>query len=508
MSATAAPAGKANLAPGTVLGERFEVESVIGQGAMGVVYRAKDRTTGGTAAVKVLHRQLVQSREFLSRFKREASAASRFRHEAAVRVIATGEAEERRPYIAMDLVAGKSLREIVESGAPLPAGRAANIVQQLLRGLGAAHHAGIVHRDMKPDNIRIVLDEDGIERPKILDFGVAKFIAGDVGEVDGGLKTKTGVVLGTPKYMAPEQIRGEAVDGRADIYSVGAMLHEMLTGKPPFQADDVFGFVAMHLKEQVPALSQRFPEIDIPEELEELVLAMLEKDPRDRPGDAAVLADQLARFAIEDPRAAEKGRALTRGAAAVAAAGVLGAAAGWFLSGSRAGETASSAPIVAAAALTLGLGAAAAAKMFPRPSVYGFVKRVAVVAGALAVGACASIPLSGAPFVLGMFAASGFALTALLAYAGYLLVWNSKALWMRPLVAGVAAPLVAATLLPVLVAPAGHDPYFVRLLSASAAAVAETEDGARSRAFLGAVAIALAFGLASMLLPRPGAARR
>jgi hypothetical protein len=235
---------------------------------------------------------------------------------------------------------------------------------------------------------------------------------------------------------------------------------------------------------------------------------MLEKDPRDRPGDAAALADQLARFAVEDPRAAEKGRVLTRGAAAVAAGGFVGAAAGWFLAAPRAGETASSAPVVAAAALTLGLGAAAAAKMFPRPSVYGFVKRVAVVALALCVGVCASIPLSGAPFVLGMFAASGFALTALLAYAGYLLVWNSRSLWMRPLVAGIAAPLVAATLLPVLVAPAGHDPYFVRLLGTSAAAVADTEGGARTRAFLGAVAIALAFGLASMMLPRPSAARR
>jgi tRNA A-37 threonylcarbamoyl transferase component Bud32 len=508
MSATAAPAGKGTIAPGTVLGERFEVESVVGQGAMGIVYRAKDRTTGEPAAVKVLHRQLVQSREYLSRFKREASAASRFRHEAAVRVIATGEAEERQPYIAMDLVAGKSLRDIVLDGAPMVSGRAANIVQQLLRALGAAHHAGIVHRDMKPDNIRIVIDEDGIERPKILDFGVAKFISGDIGEVDGGLKTKTGIVLGTPKYMAPEQIRGEAVDGRADIYSVGAILHEMLTGKPPFEAEDVFGFVAMHLKEQVPALGERFPEIEIPEELDELVLSMLEKDPRDRPGDAAALADQLASFAVEDPRAAEKGRALTRGAAAVAAGGFVGAAAGWFLAGSRAGETASSAPVVAAAALMLGLGAAAAAKMFPRPSVYGFVKRVAVVSLALLVGALASIPLSSAPFVLGMFAASGFALTALLAYAGYLLVWNSRSLWMRPLVAGIAAPLLAATLLPVLVAPAGHDPYFVRLLGTSAAAVADTEGSARSRAFLGALAIALTFGLASMLLPRPGAARR
>jgi hypothetical protein len=506
--AAAATGSHATLAPGAVLGERFEIEGLIGEGAMGVVYRAKDRSVGRPVAVKVLHKHLVQSREFLSRFRREANAASRFRHDAAVRVLGTGETEDRLPFIAMDLVEGKSLKEIVATDAPMAPGRVANIVHQLLRALGAAHKAGIVHRDMKPDNIRVAIDEDGIERPKILDFGVAKFIAGDAGEMTGGLKTKTGIVLGTPKYMAPEQIRGEAIDGRADVYSVGAMLHEMLTGKPPFEAEDVFGFVSMHLKEKVAPIGERFPECEVPEELDDLVLKMLEKDPRDRPSDAAVLADDLARYAVEDPRAHEKGKALSRGITAVAVGGVAGAAAGVFLTGARGEQAVSLAPAVAAASIGLAVGAAAAARIFPRPSVYGFVKRLSVVAGALLVAALVSVPLLAAPGFHAVCVGFAFALTGLLSYAAYLLVWNSRSLWLRPLLAGLVAPAVAILLVPVLVAPAKRDPYFVSFVDTPRPEVAAVEGDARTQSALGAIAAAIGFGLASVMLPRPGAARR
>ena len=204
-------------APGSVLGDRFEILEPLGAGAMGVVFRAQDRSAGAPAAVKVLHRKLVTSGEYVSRFKREALAASRFRHEAAVKVLGTGETDDGLPYIAMELVEGQSLRELLDRSGPLPVGRACNIAHQLLRALGAAHRRGIVHRDIKPDNVRIVVDDDGIERPKLLDFGIVKFIGGDPGELEGAVKTKTGIVLGTPKYMAPEQVRGEGVDGRADV---------------------------------------------------------------------------------------------------------------------------------------------------------------------------------------------------------------------------------------------------------------------------------------------------
>jgi len=508
MSQTAATARSA-LTPGVLLGERFEIEGVVGEGAMGVVYRAKDKATGEPAAVKVLHKNLAQSREFLLRFRREANAASRFRHENVVRVLATGELEYRTPYVAMELVVGRSLKELIAEGSPMAAGRAANIVAQILRALGAAHRAGIVHRDMKPDNVRVSVDADGIERPKILDFGVAKFIAGDAGEMTGGLKTKTGVVLGTPKYMAPEQIRGETIDGRADVYSVGAVFHEMLSGKPPFEAQDVFGFVAMHLKERVVPLTERFPDLDVPEELDDLVLRMLDKDPKVRPGDAAALADEVAQFAVEDPHAADKNRALVRGIAAVAACGVVGAAAGFFLASPGIADVASVAPAVAAASLGLGGGAAAAAKLFPRPSVYGFVKRILVVAAAVCVLCAASILALSLPALHRAFVASSFALTAMLSYVAYLLVWNSPSKWLRPLASGVVAPLLAVALLPVLVAPPKRDPYFVQFLaSPTRKETTAVEDDARLRCLLGAASIALAFGVASSFLPRPGAARR
>ena len=501
---TATAAGNTTLANGTVLSDRFEIRGLIGEGAMGVVYRAQDRTSDRPAAIKVLHRNLVQSREYLSRFKREANAASRFRHDAAVRVLATGETEERIPYIAMDLVEGKSLKEIIEKEAPLAPGRASNIIQQLLRALGAAHRAGIVHRDMKPDNIRVAVDEDGIERPKILDFGVVKFISGDMGEMTGGLKTKTGIILGTPKYMAPEQVRGEAIDGRADVYSVGAMFHEMLSGKPPFEAQDVFGFVAMHLKERVVPLNERFPEIDIPDELDALVLKMLEKDPKDRPSDANALAEDVLKFAVEDPRAAEKGKALSRGAAAVVIAGVVGAAAAWFLTAPSGLQAGSPRAAVAAASLGLGLGAALAAKLFPRPSVYGFVKRMLVVMAAVTVPCAVAIPFLGVGGVASVFLAAAFALTALLTYASFLLVWSARSVWQRPLVAGIGSSVVAVLVSPVLVAPPAQEAYFIRFFETTA----EVELAARMQNCLGVVCVAIVFGVASMLLPRPGAARK
>lgn len=494
------------LAPGTLLADRFEVRDLLGEGAMGVVYRGADREGdregARPVAIKVLKRQLVQSKEFVARFKREARAASRFRHDAAVKVFATGETEDRLPWIAMELVEGRSLREIIAADAPLAPGRACNLAKQLLEALGAAHRVGIVHRDMKPDNIRVVVDADGIERPKILDFGVAKFLRGDVGDVSGGLKTKTGVVLGTPKYMAPEQVRGEAIDGRADVYAMGAMLYEMLSGHPPFEAEDVFGFVAMHLKQEVVPLTQRFPDLDVPHEVDEVVLRMLHKDPKERPDDAAALAAELERFRVEDPRAAEKAKALRRGICAVVAAGAAGAAACALL-----------APRLAIAAsgsaLGLGVGAAIAAQRFGRPSVYGYVKRVAVVAGALALPFAVAAFWPGGP---GAIVAASFGLAALTDYAGFLLVWSAPSRLVRALVAGIAAPLLALLLFPVQVQPPGEtaEAYFTAVVRAAPEdpQKAAMERQAQRDASLSVLAVALLFGAASVVLPRPGAARR
>lgn len=504
MTSAAAPSTE-QFAPGTVVGDRFEVVDLLGEGAMGQVYRAKDRGAGGMAALKVLHKHLTDSREYRGRFKREARAASRFRHDSAVRVLASGLTDDSIPYIAMELVEGRSLKEIIAADAPLSQGRAMNIANQLLRALAAAHRHGIVHRDMKPDNIRVVVDEDGIERPKILDFGVAKFIAGDVGEVTGGLKTKTGVILGTPKYMSPEQIRGETIDGRADIYAVGAMLREMITGEPPFTADDVFGFVTKHLKEQVRSITEAYPRIDVSPEVDEIILRMLEKDPKDRPSDADTLADEVEPWAIEDPRLAEKGRMLKRGLMAVGAGGVVGA-----------GIALVAAPSIGAAAAAgavgLAAGAAIAAARLPRPSVRNFVRRIGLVACVVLVAELAAYFVAGSDG----FVAAGSGFAATLCYAGYMLVWNARGVWLRPVVAGVASPLFAALLFPVRVTweAAGDPPEVVEKYlwcfedpANATEQIAQLVATARHESLLGVVLVSLAFGLASVALPRPGAAR-
>ncbi|MCE9634736.1 MAG: serine/threonine protein kinase [Planctomycetes bacterium] len=495
MSSQTAPA---RIAAGTVLGDRFELGAVVGEGAMGVVYRATDRLSDRPAAVKVMKAQLSQSREFVGRFKREARAASRFRHPAAVAVLATGETEDRLPYIAMELIEGRSLDELIRAEAPLASGRACNLIHQLLRALATAHKLGIVHRDMKPANIRVVVDADGIERPKILDFGVAKFVRGDVGEVTGSFKTKTGMIVGTPKYMAPEQIRGDAIDGRADIYAVGAMFHEMLTGKPPFEADDVFGFVALHLKQQVASITQRFPDLDVPPEVDEVVLRMLEKEPKSRPEDGAILADELERWSVEDPKAAQKSVELKRGVIAVVVAGVVGAGAAWVLGPAVA-------PVAAAASLALAGGAAFAATRFGRPSVWSYVKRIGVVLGSLVVLCAITLFVPGSP---GLFVTVSFVLAALVVYAAFLIVWNAKVRFLRFAAAGVVAPLLCLTLFPVRIDPAARDPYYVAVYDKGPAASADTEGAAKKGTALALLSIAAIFGLASIALPRPGAARR
>lgn len=487
-----------NLVPGTVLGERFEIRGVLGQGAMGMVYEADDNATDRKAAIKVLHQHLTESREYVGRFKREAQVASRFRHEAAVRMLGTGDTDHGVPYIAMELVEGRSLKELIADEAPIPYGRALNLAAQILRALGAAHRQGIVHRDVKPDNIRIQMDDDGIERPKLLDFGVAKLIGGDMGEeVTGALKTKTGVVLGTPKYMSPEQIRGEAIDGRSDIYAVGAILYELITGLPPFDADDVFGFITKHLKERIRHMTEAFPDLDVPDEVDDVVLRMLAKDPTDRPADAAALADGLEPYAVEDPRAAEKGRALRRGMIAVAIGGCGAALASALLT-----PALGFAPPAAAAGLAV--GACLAAARVPRPSVYGYVRRLGFVAVPVLLLCLVSAFLPGGHG----FIAASFGLVALYCYVAFLMVWSSRMVWLRPVVAGLAAPLSALLLLAVHVEPPGAQPYFVSFLTGSGREAFEAvEKVARTDTLLAVVLLGLPFGLASTFLPRPGAAR-
>jgi hypothetical protein len=447
---------------GRTIAARFEVVSVLGEGGMGKVYTAKDSETGQLAALKVVAGKLSGNEEYVARLKQEARTAGRLRHDAAVRILAHGETEQGEPYLAMEYCPGRSLKEIIAKEKHLEIPRACNIISQVLGAVGAAHKQGIIHRDLKPENIKIAPDPLRGEGVKVLDFGVAKFVGGEgVEGMENAVKTKTGIILGTPKYMAPEQIRGEPVDGRSDLYSCGAMLYEMLSGSPPFQADDVFGYVSKHLKEPVIPLVERVPEYLIPKELDELVLWMLEKNPLQRPKDAGQIVEVLDKYARGSSSARLKFMATVAAcwaAPAAVAAGVilalpasvpvevvqpggegeevLKASLPWSLSLLKVHGIASAAGLAIAGAVGV---------LFqPRMSVEAYLRRLALVTGILLAAQGAALVLGGAPL-----AALGFLLTSLLVYAAFSLSWPMESRVLRILWTGVAAPVAALFLNPV-----------------------------------------------------------
>jgi serine/threonine-protein kinase len=426
---------------GKLIGDRFRLTSRIGQGGMGVVYLAADGQTSGKAAVKFLHQHLVERSDFAARFRQEARSASRFTHEYAVKILADGEDEDGVPWLAMEYCPGLSLKQILRQETQLSVPRACRIAEQILEALAEAHKNGIVHRDLKPENIKVERGEGAKETTKILDFGVAKFVGTDeVDEMTGAVKTKTGVVFGTPKYMSPEQILGEKVDGRADIYSAGAILYEMLAGSPPFPSDDIMGFVTKHLKEAVEPPSVRAPDRTIPEEVEEIILEMLAKDREARPARAAEVAERLEPFTEEAAMPEEEVEAPARGRRLLFLAGGVagGAAAGLVVSGH----------FVTALLLGILMGAGATAAVFvaPRVGEVAFLLRTLVVTAAMGLMALAGWLVGGDPFpvVLSM------ALAMVLVWVCFSAGWGRRNRPMAVLLGGVVAPLLAIVLFPYL----------------------------------------------------------
>jgi serine/threonine-protein kinase len=216
---------------GTIIAERYLVTSLIGEGGMGMVYRAQHVKLPREAAIKVMHASLVRDPASLARFNREASAASKVEHESVARVFDFGETPDGLVYLAMEYLDGRTLKQLLEDEGPLPLGRAAALVHQIAAGLEAAHRQGIVHRDLKPDNVLVVKDAKGREQAKIVDFGIAKAI----GAGERAL-TRTGFVVGTPEYMSPEQLLGEDVDQRSDVYALALLTYQLLTGDMPFDS--------------------------------------------------------------------------------------------------------------------------------------------------------------------------------------------------------------------------------------------------------------------------------
>jgi serine/threonine protein kinase len=269
-----------------VLGERYELGDRLGTGGMGRVFRGSDRVLGRTVAVKILAPHLAEDASAVSRFQREARSAAGLNHPSIVSVYDSG-SENGWHYLVMEHVDGRTLAQIVREEGPLLPHRAAEIAAELARALSEAHAAGIVHRDVKPGNVMVTPEGQA----KVVDFGIAAAVSSD-------RVAETAAVLGTVSYLAPEQVRGRRADPRSDLYALGVVLYEMLTGRPPFVADAPLAVAYKHLEEDPAPPSEVNPEV--PPALEAVVLRALAKDPGDRyPSAEAVLAD-LERY-LDDP---------------------------------------------------------------------------------------------------------------------------------------------------------------------------------------------------------------
>ncbi len=263
----------------TVVDNRYVLSGLLGGGGMGRVFLARDEVLERDVALKVLREQYAEDEEFVGRFEREAKAAASLNHPNIVQVYDRGEAEEGSYYIAMEYIAGGTLKDRILKEGPMDAAEAVRLAMQVADALGVAHASGIVHRDVKPQNVLLTADGDA----KVADFGIAR-AASEVSLSDSGL------VLGTAKYMSPEQAMGDPIGPESDLYSLGVVLYEMLTGEVPFEADSAIGVAMKHVNEAPRPPREANPEV--PEALDAVVMKLLQKKPEDRyPGAAELVAD-------------------------------------------------------------------------------------------------------------------------------------------------------------------------------------------------------------------------
>jgi eukaryotic-like serine/threonine-protein kinase len=321
-------------APPTYIGKeiagQFRIVQRIGSGGMGAVYKAEQPEMNRFVAVKVLHPKYVARPDLVARFRREARAMSHLSHPNTARVFMYGQLEDGACYIVMEYLEGKNLAQVTRAEGMLQPARAVNIMVQVCGALEEAHRQGMVHRDLKPENIFLTTQGGIADYPKVLDFGLAKVTQREM-RPGSLILTQEGMVFGTPEFMSPEQARGQQLDARSDIYSLGSILYEMLTGKLPFDAAAPMDYLALQIRGTPIKLSERVPGLAFPPGLEEVVMRALAKDPGDRYPSAADFAMALKgclaetvrddamrsvpasedsqRFLLEGQRAAEKGRA-------------------------------------------------------------------------------------------------------------------------------------------------------------------------------------------------------
>jgi serine/threonine-protein kinase len=273
-----------------VIGGRFRIDELIGRGAHAEVFRALDRTTSAFVALKILRHTHIGDATTKARFIREAEVQARLRHRNVAALLATGLTDKQEPYLAMELLEGKTLRGVIKGEGRVAPVRAASYAWQALSGLSAVHAQGILHRDLKPANIMLQPSPGPVERVVLIDFGFATF--------EGSAKlTMQGTVVGSLTYMAPERLRGEVADARADLYAIGTILYELLIGAPPFNSQDDFALIDQQVNDEPERLRDLDP--SLPQALDDVVARSLEKHPDDRYSSAAEMADALehaARF--------------------------------------------------------------------------------------------------------------------------------------------------------------------------------------------------------------------
>jgi serine/threonine protein kinase len=290
----------------------YKILEKLGEGGMGAVYQAEQISLKRTVAIKLLRPDVSASPMLLRRFNAEAEAVAKLRHPSTVNIYDFGQDVDGTLFIAMELIEGRSLRTVIHHEAPLPLRRALAIAAQVAASLADAHAKTIIHRDLKPDNVMLADRGRAKDNVTVLDFGIAKLRDDSRGTQHQ--MTQAGDMLGTPQYMAPEQIRGEQIDGRTDVYALGCMIYEMLTARQPYEATTVMALLSKHLLEQAIPPSQRRPDLMIPAVADDLVMSALAKDPAARPPTMEDYGERIAAVLASLPQDGTAQRAAVVGA--------------------------------------------------------------------------------------------------------------------------------------------------------------------------------------------------
>jgi len=276
------------LPPGTRLAQRYVLGELVGSGGMAHVYRAVHEVLALPVAIKVLTSACAELPTVVARFLREARASSKVRHENVVEITDFGETDGGRPFMVMEYLVGEDLSDLLRREGPLPWERARPLLLQILAALQAAHDRAVIHRDMKPENVFRITRMGNDDFVKVFDFGIAK-----VFEEVGGPLTLEGRVVGTPTHMAPEQCVGLPVDARSDLYAVGILGYEMLTGRVPFDDDEPVRLMFAHVNDEVPPMATVAPGLQVDPRAEAVIRRALQKHPNDRYASARAFADAL-----------------------------------------------------------------------------------------------------------------------------------------------------------------------------------------------------------------------